>query len=77
MYIFGKTENVHVEKSRIFTMGSDAEITNLMGSLSDDLLLVNEIAYVNEVWEKVNAHRVARKADTDLLRENFDKLKVF
>lgn len=58
-------------------MGSDAEITNLMGSLSDDLLLVNEIAYVNEVWEKVNAHRVARKADTDLLRENFDKLKVF
>ena len=58
-------------------MGSDAEIAKLMGSLSDDLLLANKIVYVNGVWEEVNAHRVARKADTDLLRENFDKLKIF
>jgi len=58
-------------------MGSDAEIVDLMAGLSDDKLLANEKTYVDGIWEKIAAHRTARKADTDQLRENFDKLKVF
>jgi hypothetical protein len=46
-------------------MGSDAEIMDLMAGLSNDKLLANEITYVNGIWEKVAAHRAARKADTD------------
>ncbi len=46
-------------------MGSDAEITDLMSGLSNEKLLANEITYVNGIWEKVAAHRAARKADTD------------
>jgi len=46
-------------------MGSDAEIVDLMAGLSDEKFLVNEITYVNGIWEKIAAHRTARKADTD------------
>jgi len=58
-------------------MASDAEIYDLMASLTDQNLLDNEITYVNGVWDKVSQHRLARRTDTDRLREDFDKLKEF
>ena len=48
-----------------------------MKGLTDELLVANELAYVNGIWDKVCQHRNARKADSDQLRENFDKLKAF
>lgn len=65
------------ERSRVFVMASDAEIATLMNSLTDENLLANEITFVNGVWEKVQQYRQARKADSDQLRENLDKLKDF
>jgi len=53
------------EKSRIFSCASDAEIDQIMRGLSDDLLVTNEISYVNGIWDKVSQHRNARKADSD------------
>jgi len=34
-------------------MASDAEVNQLMASLTDENLLANEITFVNGVWEKV------------------------
>ena len=65
------------ERSRVFTMASDAEIATLISSLTDENLLANEITFVNGVWEKVQQYRQARKADSDQLRDNLDKLKDF
>ena len=36
-----------------------------MTGLSDELLLENEIAYVNACWDKVSQHRNARNADSE------------
>ena len=36
---------------------SDQDIDELMAGLTDQLLLENEIGYVNGVWEKVNQQR--------------------
>jgi hypothetical protein len=74
---FCERKNEIRERSRIFTMASDAEIAVLMASLTDQALVSNEITFVNGVWDKVQLHRTSRKADTDLLRENLDKLKAF
>ena len=65
------------ERVRIFFAGSDVEISRIMAGLSDELLLANEIAYVNGVWEKVSHHRQARKDELRALRQNFDDLKAF
>jgi Domain of unknown function (DUF4455) len=65
------------ERVKIFFAGSDVEICRIMGGLSDELLLANEIAYVNGVWEKVSQHRQARKDELRQLRQNFDDLKAF
>ena len=46
-------------------MASDAEIADLMGSLTDANLVANEISFLNGVWDKVSQHRTARKQDTD------------
>lgn len=48
-----------------------------MQGLSDELLLANQIDYVNGIWEQVNSFREARKADSDQLRANFDGLVDF
>lgn len=74
---FCERKNEIRERSRIFTMASDAEIAVLMASLTDQALVSNEVTFVNGVWDKVQLHRTSRKADTDLLRENLDKLKAF
>jgi len=56
---------------------SDTEIEEIMAGLSDDLLLENEIAYVNAIWDKVSQHRNARNADSEQRRANLDHLKTF
>ena len=56
---------------------SDQEIEEIMAGLSEDLLLENEIAYVNAIWDKVSQHRNARKADSEQLRANLDQLRAF
>jgi hypothetical protein len=38
----------------VFLSGSDVEIEKIMKGLTDELLLANEIVYVNGVWDKVN-----------------------
>jgi len=48
------------ERIKSFLERSDAEIEALMEGLSDDLLLANEIGYVNGIWEKVNMQRNSR-----------------
>jgi hypothetical protein len=48
-----------------------------MACLSDELLLENEISYVNGVWEKVNNQRSLRNLEVNNLRESFDNLKIF
>ena len=65
------------ERVKLFFAGSDVEITRIMDGLSDELMLANEIAYVNGVWEKVSHHRQARKDELRQLRQNFDDLKTF
>ena len=65
------------ERVKIFFAGSDVEIDAIMGGLTDELLLNNEIQYVNGVWEKVSQHRQARKEEIQHLRASFDDLKTF
>ena len=56
---------------------SDSDINQYMLGLSDELLLENEIEYVNGVWEKVNHQRSLRNIEVSNLRENLDNLKIF
>ncbi len=65
------------ERIKIFFAGSDVEIASIMSGLTDDLLLQNEIQYVNAIWEKVSQHRAARKEQIQMLRLNFDELRMF
>ena len=51
---FTEKKNEIKDKIRIFLERSDVEIEAHMDGLSDELLLANEIGYVNGVWEKVN-----------------------
>ena len=74
---FCERKNEIKERSRVFVSASDIEIEQLMEGLSDDLLLANEISYVNSIWDKVSQHRSARNADSDQLCENFAQLKNF
>ena len=50
---FNERKNEIKERVRIFLSASDNEIDEVMGGLTDELLLANEIQYVNGVWEKV------------------------
>ena len=74
---FCERKNEIKERSRIFVAASDQEIGDIMGGLTDELLLENEIAYVNAIWDKVSQHRSARLADSEQLRANLDQLQVF
>jgi hypothetical protein len=42
------------EKIKVHLERSDIIIEEVMSGLTDELLLANEIGYVNGVWEKVN-----------------------
>ena len=48
-----------------------------MNGLSDELLLANEIGYVNGVWEKVNIQRNSRNDQVKNLRDGLDNLRAF
>ena len=74
---FQERKNDIRERVKIFFSGSDVEIEEIMGGLTDHLLLANELAYVNGVWEKVSQHRDARKDELSHLRASFDDLKTF
>jgi hypothetical protein len=43
-----------------------------MQGLTDELLLANEITYVNSIWDKVSQPRNARTEESDALRDSFD-----
>ena len=51
---FCERKNEIKERSKVFVSASDIEIEQLMEGLSDDLLLANEISYVNSIWDKVS-----------------------
>ena len=48
------------ERIKTFIERSDIEIEAVMTGLTDELLLANEIGYVNGVWEKVSLQRKSR-----------------
>lgn len=60
---FSERRNETKESIKIFLSGSDVEIDEIMAGLTDELLLANEISYVNSIWDKVTQHRNARKQE--------------
>ena len=74
---FSEKKNEIRDKIRVFLERSDIEIEALMEGLSDELLLANEIGYVNGVWEKVNNQRSLRNEKVQHLRDSLDNLKSF
>lgn len=74
---FTERRNEIKAKIKVFITGSDVEIDKIMAGITDELLLANEIQYVNGIWEKVSQHRQARKDAVQQLRDNFDDLKSF
>jgi hypothetical protein len=48
---FSEKKNEIKNKIRIFLERSDITIDEQMGGLTDELLLANEIGYVNGVWD--------------------------
>lgn len=51
---FSEKKNEIKERIKNFIERSDQDVAVQMAGLSDELLLENEISYVNGVWEKVN-----------------------
>jgi hypothetical protein len=54
---FCEKKNEIRDRIQVFRERSSIEVDYQMQGLSDDLLLANEIGYVNGVWEKVNSQR--------------------
>lgn len=54
---FTEKKNEIKNRIRTFLEQSDVVVEEQMSGLTDELLLANEIAYVNGVWEKVNQQR--------------------
>jgi len=50
---FSERRNEIRKRSTMFVVDSDVEIDHLMRALTDELLLANEITYVNSIWDKV------------------------
>ena len=50
---FCERKNEIRERSRVYTMASDAEIQVLIDSLTDENLVSNEITFPNGVWDKI------------------------
>lgn len=74
---FSEKKSEIKERMKSFLVRSDAQIDEHMGGLTDDLLLANEIGYVNGVWEKVSNQRNQRQAELQSLRDSLDNLKTF
>lgn len=60
---FSEKKNEIQDKIKMFFERSDIEIEALMDGLSDELLLANEIGYVNGIWEKANNQRNSRNQE--------------
>lgn len=54
---FTEKKNEIKNKIRIFLERSDVTVEEQMAGLTDQLLLANEVGYVNGVWEQVNQQR--------------------
>ena len=65
------------QRSAEFILRSDENISNVMSGLTDELLLANEITYVNGIWEKVGKQREMRNNNSSNLADNFLQLKNF
>ena len=74
---FADRKNDIKQRSSDYIQKSDEQVDEFMACLTDELLLANEIAYVNGIWEKVRQTRDMRKNDSDNLAENFLQLKRF
>ena len=74
---FLEKKNEIKDKINMFIETSNGDIDTLMEGLSDDLLLANEIGYVNGIWEKVDGQRQQRKGEIQNLRDGLDNLKAF
>lgn len=74
---FSEKKNEIKERIQVFRERSNVEVDHLMEGLSDELLLANEIGYVNGVWEKVNGQRSQRNQEVQNLRKGLDDLKAF
>lgn len=57
---FTEKKNEIKERIKVFLERSNMVIEEQMGGLTDELLLANELPYVNGVWEKVNSQRQQR-----------------
>ena len=49
------------EQITLFMSASDQEIDTIMGTLTDENLLANDITFVNAAWEKITVHRNSRR----------------
>lgn len=54
---FSEKKNEIQDRIKMFFERSDIEIEALMAGLTDELLLANEIGYVNGIWEKATYQR--------------------
>ena len=50
---FVERKNEIKEKSHVFVSASDTEVAEIMKGLTDELLVANELGYVNGIWDKV------------------------
>lgn len=58
---FCERRNEIKRRSQEFVTDSNIAIEKNMQGLTDELLLANEITYVNSIWDKVSQQRNARK----------------
>jgi hypothetical protein len=69
---FCERRNEIKRRSQEFVSNSNMDIDKNMEGLTDELLLANEITYVNSIWDKVSQQRNSRKQESDALRDSFD-----
>lgn len=74
---FSEKKSEIKERMNQFVERSDVEVEQLMAGLSDELLLANEIGYVNGVWEKVTKQRQLRQEEVQNLSNSLKNLRTF
>lgn len=60
-----------------FLETSDDEVNHIMGELTDEALLANEIDFVNMAWEKISNYYDSRKENLDQTLERVKELQDF
>lgn len=61
----------------MFIEASNIEVEKIMGDLTDENLLANDIGFINGAWEKIASHRNARKEHLTDLKTDIDILQEF